>query len=428
MRSRSFRYSALATLLAAAAAACAGDRDTLASTAGLVTVFDSTSDTVRATVAGAVPAERIRQLVPDLRIASERNDTVVFGNTGEFVVAPSGRVLMHDPTGPQLLLFSPDGALAATVGRSGGGPGEYRDVNGLTALGDSLFVLYDASSSRISFFRPDGSFATSWPLPATNMIGQSMLVTDRTGQIRLSQFVIPAGGSVFDARAAWATIVPGGSRLGDSVLAPTLGVKQAEYRAENSTAGGRSATVTTGRLSPGEFTAWHPDGHYVLIEGGGYRVLFARRSGKPLVVHRDAPSIPVPDDERAWHEERTLFIMRRTNPAWSWQGPAIPHSRPAATGMFVARGGNVWVRVALPSEPIPQPERAAPRAGALPPARWRERGEYEVFAPDGRFLGRVAVPPRTFVQAADGDAVWATQTGEDDLPALVRFRVTPGWR
>jgi hypothetical protein len=418
----------LVTLLALAGAACTGDRAAQSNTAGLETVFDSTGDTVRARVTGSVPPERIRQLVPELRIASERNDTVVFGNVGEYVVSPKGIVLLHDPTGPQLLLFGPDGALLAKVGRSGGGPGEYRAVSGLVALDDSLFALYDASASRVSFFRPDGTFATSWPVPATNMLGQYMLATDRTGRVRLSQFVIPPGGDFFSATAAWAAIVPGGTRLEDTVLAPTLGVKQAEYRAENVSERGRSSTMTVGRLSPGEFTAWHPNGHYVLMEGGGYRVLFAHRTGKPLVVHRDAPGIPVSDDERAWHEERTYFIMRRTNPAWSWQGPAIPHSRPAASSMFVARDGNVWVYVALPSEPIPDAERTPPRAGALPPARWRERGEYEVFAPDGRFIGRVAVPARTSLRDADGDVVWATQTGEDDLPALVRFRVTPGWR
>jgi hypothetical protein len=417
----------IALIGAAITGACALDEAASRESAGLATVYDSTGDTVRATVTGAVPPERIRQLVPELSIASERGDSVVFGNAGEFAIMPSGRVMLFDPTATQLLVFNPDGSLAAKAGRSGGGPGEYRDANGLLALGDSLFALYDAELARLSFFRPDGTFDKSWPLPPTNMFGQSMISGDRSDHIRLTQYVVGVDGDLMNARFALAAISDSGRALTDTVMVPTLGVKQAEYRAENTSEGRRASTMTIGFLSAGEFSGWHPDGHYVVMEGGGYRVLFARRDGKPLVVHRNAPPIAVAEDERKWHEERTYYIMRRTNPAWTWHGPAIPESRAAANGMLIARDGNVWVHVALPSVEVPEAERAPARPNAAPPRRWREVGEHEVFAADGRFLGRVALPPRTSIRMADGDIVWALQRDADDVPALVRLKVTPGW-
>jgi len=53
---------------------------------------------------------------------------------------------------------------------------------------------------------------------------------------------------------------------------------------------------------------------------------------------------------------------------------------------------------------------------------------YEVFAPDGRFLGRVEFPPRATLMEADGDLVWAIVRDADDLPAVTRWRVEPGLR
>ncbi|MBK9549271.1 MAG: hypothetical protein IPO52_09280 [Gemmatimonadetes bacterium] len=53
---------------------------------------------------------------------------------------------------------------------------------------------------------------------------------------------------------------------------------------------------------------------------------------------------------------------------------------------------------------------------------------YEVFEPTGRFLGRVAFPPRARFAEAQGDQVWAIVRDADDVPAVVRFKVTEGFQ
>ena len=50
---------------------------------------------------------------------------------------------------------------------------------------------------------------------------------------------------------------------------------------------------------------------------------------------------------------------------------------------------------------------------------------WEVFEQDGRFLGRIPFPPRTTLMEAEGDTVWALGRDENDLPAIVRFRIDP---
>jgi tricorn protease-like protein len=66
-----------------------------------------------------------------------------------------------------------------------------------------------------------------------------------------------------------------------------------------------------------------------------------------------------------------------------------------------------------------------PSDSLRPVITWRTPTVYEVFDQDGRFLGRVAFPPRTTLMEADGNTVWAIGRNEDDLPAVSRYRIEP---
>ena len=207
-----------ATLLGA----CVGDKAGTADVAGLPTVFDSTGDTIRARVVGAVDSADIRTLVAEARIAGEIGDGILFADAGDLTLSPSGALALHDYSSTQLLLFAPDGSLIGRMGGKGGGPGEYQDVNGLAAVDDSTWAVYDASSSRVSFFGTDGAFRDSWNVPSTRMIGSNMLVTDSSRSLRLSQFVLPPSGDFMAASFGYARVVTGGTGLVDTSVAPTL--------------------------------------------------------------------------------------------------------------------------------------------------------------------------------------------------------------
>jgi hypothetical protein len=420
-----YRYPLLLAATAALAA-CGGDRAGR-SAGDLATVFDSTTgDTIRARVQGTVDSAALRTLSAEWRLSGEVGDSIRFGTAGQVTAGVGGVIAFVDYSSNVVLLVDADGTLRGPMGGTGGGPGEYQDVSGLVPLPDGRWALYDVRNSRLSFFGADGRFETSWPLPASTFFGQFMLAADADGTLRVSQMVAEPDASFFDARVARARVLDGGRSYADTVLAPTFGIKASEYRATREVNGGRSSTLITDRLSAREFTLWHPDGHWVLLEGGTYRLLFARRGDRPLVVERSAPPIPVDPDERAWQEEQVLWTMRRTDPAWTWQGPPIASTRAPARSAFVGRDGRVWVQVALPAERIPEPERDPARENSPPPVRWRSPSAYEVYARDGRFLGRVTLPRGANPQAADGDVVWGTQLDEDDVATVVRWRVVPG--
>ena len=66
------------------------------------------------------------------------------------------------------------------------------------------------------------------------------------------------------------------------------------------------------------------------------------------------------------------------------------------------------------------------RRTGRPQMRFEEPPAFDVFAPDGRFLGHVRVPesfqmrPEPIVR---GDSVWAVTRDDLDVASIVRFRV-----
>jgi len=68
----------------------------------------------------------------------------------------------------------------------------------------------------------------------------------------------------------------------------------------------------------------------------------------------------------------------------------------------------------------------AARTGRTP-LRFTEPAAFDVFAPDGRYLGPVTVPPSFQTDPAPiirGDHVWAVTRDEMDVPRVVRFRIS----
>jgi hypothetical protein len=91
--------------------------------------------------------------------------------------------------------------------------------------------------------------------------------------------------------------------------------------------------------------------------------------------------------------------------------------------------------VSRPGERIPEGEQApgpTVRVGSgdmpkLPQPKWRDPIVYDVFDPDGRYLGRVPAPPKTSFKTMRGDHVWAVRRDSLDVEQVVRFRVVPGF-
>jgi hypothetical protein len=401
-------------------AACGGGDAPSGGSAGLATVFDSTSDTLVARVSGAVPTAAVRSLVREVAIAPDADDVSLFTQVTEFDVDHEGRIWTFDSPSNSLFLFSPEGTLLRQIGRQGAGPGEFNQNNGMVVLPDGRLAQLDARNGRISFLAQDGSFEHSWVVP-TGFNTSHGLVTDQSGQLYLRRPVTPPREGEILGRMGLVRLREEGA-FGDSLAAIDLPVQRETYVARR-----EGSTSSTGsRYAPNYFWTWHPDGHFVAAHGGTGEIVLERKNSRPVIIRRELEPVPVPAEERSQERESITYNMRQTEPGWAWRGPELPTTKAPLLGLFAARDGRIWLRVTAPSEPIPDAELPVSRDTLRPVVRFRTPVVYEVFAADGTFLGRIAFPPRTTLMEADGNTVWAIQRDEDDLPAVARFRVEPG--
>lgn len=386
----------------------------------IATSIDSTGDSVVVTITGEVPAAAVRHLVPEVVIAPGIDDTTLFTNVGEFDVDETGRFWVYDHGSNSIFQFAPDGALIRRIGREGAGPGEFRQNGGMVVLPGGGLAEWDSRNSRITILDSAGRFVSSRPLPG-GFSTNNGLYTDRSGQLYLRRPVTePREGEIL-GRMGLVPVGPGGE-FTDSLAPPDLPVQREVYVAQQE--GGRSSTSS--RYAPNYLWSWLPSGEFVAAHGGEYRMVVARRVGRPVVIHRVATAIPVDPDERAIEERSITYSMRQTEPGWSWRGPPLPTVKAPMVGLATDRDGRIWAQVAMPSELIPDAELPVPQDTLQPVTRHRMPVAYEVFTATGDFLGRVELPARARFVDASGDSVWLLGRDENDVPAVGRFRLTPG--
>ncbi len=411
----------LAALLLAAACGPAGGTSSAGLDAGLATAIDSTADTVFARVSGEVPATAIRHLVEEASIAPSADDTTLFTQVFDFEVDHQGRFWAFDFPTKTIFVFGPHGQLIRRIGREGGGPGEFRSNGGMVVLGDTGVAIWDTQNGRVAFMDTAGVFVRSWPVTSSFSTSDG-LVTDRTGTLFLKRPVTePREGEIL-GRMGLVRLGEGGA-FGDSLAPPDLPVERLHYLAVSKDGRGRSSSPVP--YAPNYHWAWHRKGYFIVAHGR-YEVVSARPTAKPLTIRRDLPPVTVSDEERGDQRARITYNMQQTQPGWSMSGgPALPDTKAPLVGLSTLRDGRIWVRVAAPSERIPEAELTPPRDPKQPVFHFRSPAVYEVFSSEGRFLGRVEFPRRTNLVEAEGNTVWALGRNEDDLPALIRYRIEP---
>lgn len=215
----------------------------------------------------------------------------------------------------------------------------------------------------------------------------------------------------------------------DTVAAPEWDFEAPQLVAQRVTADGTNTSVNTVPFSPAEHWAFSPLGYMVGGVSDRYAIDLYRRDRPVLRIERDYDPVAVTGGERSDHEALARWGMRQTQLDWSWNGPAIPDQKPPFQGLLVGKDGRIWVLLHTPGEPIPEEEVGRPGddgPNPRPARRWRERPAFDVFEPDGTYLGRVEAPadlslvPRPVI---DGDRVWAVVRDALDVQYVVRYRL-----
>lgn len=393
--------------------ACAPDNPATANQPDIVT--DTIGDTIVVrTLAGSVWGADAT-LEPEVSIGElDGPEEYLFGGVSSIAVDDARNVYVLDGQAQEVLQYDELGSYVRTVARRGEGPGELALAYQLAVLPDGRLVVADANNQRVHLFGPGAGDRDEWPLRDSHPYGSHLLWTDTAGRTWILHLAMPATG--WDAMLKGVVIVrgPDGAHL-DTLPGPAGDFDPPELTASSrprgptGTSGFRTEPVP---FSPAAVWAGHPHGGIVKGISSDYRIDLDL-GDRVLRIERAFDPIPVPPAERDHYRDSITDLMRYMDPDWEWNGPPIPETKPVFRRLHSGKDGRIWVELS------PELRSAAdPSLG--------ERIRFDVFEPDGTYLGAVNAPAEfraSINPVFDGDHVWAVTRDELDVQRVVRYRI-----
>jgi hypothetical protein len=306
---------------------------------------------------------------------------------------PDGGIITSDIFGP-LYRFGGDGRFVASLSRKGQGPGEYGFVLNPQLVPDGRLIWFDNSQMRITSLHLDGKAGPVTrlmppPTMATiNLVGETLVVLDIPATARKGDTV----------SATYHTVPPAGApRVLARVRTPSVFDPGSDMR------------QMPGPFQPRVVSDVGIGGDVAHSNGASYIVDVAPSRGTAWRLQVDAPSRPVTSADRDSATAATVRAFRVANanalPPGVRESVLSPPSHfPALSAIRVLRDGTIWIRPTVPA--------------GEPMARW------DVFARDGRRIGRAALPVGAGVRDGARDWVLVVEPGDDDVPRVVHYRVS----
>jgi hypothetical protein len=386
---------------------------------------DTVGDTIVVrTVAGSAWPDTAT-LVPELSIGVlDGAEEEMFGEVRAIAVSPDGEVFVLDRHVPTVRRFGPDGAYRGSIGRDGSGPGEFKRPEAMALLPDGRLLVRDPGNARINVYDRDGAVLPSWRLPSGGGFSTSTPIAVDTGNNSYTPVLLQIGADVLEWRYGLAHFGPDGSHR-DTVPVPVWDFEVPTVIARKE----GSSSSNNVPFSPRVSWTFSPLGYFVAGLSTDYRVDLFRADAPVLRIERAWTPVPVLSAERAEQEHRIIENFKESFGSWKWNGPPIPDHKPPFRDILVARDGRIWVLVSQPgTEWRTEAEARAEEARTGDPqTRFRERLVYDVFQPDGRYLGAVRTPEefRDFPEPViRGDLIWDVTRDEVDVQRVVRYRIT----
>jgi hypothetical protein len=333
----------------------------------------------------------------------------------------------YDAQVPVLRKYDREGRFITTIGREGGGPGEYQQATGLAISHDGTVKLWDARARRLSSFSPEGEFFAGQRVEARGFSSSRSLFVDTLGNTYVYMSFRSPREAITDRTMRGLVKLDPDGQVVDTLFEPDMGFEPQQLELTITTGTSVATTIMSIPFAPRSVWAFSPHGHYVAGVGDRYAVSLIR-SGEPVLrIEREVAPVPVDPDEKAAHSEAITANMRRMRPGWRWDGPAIPDTKAAFRQLDVGLDGRIWVWRYQRAE---RQEVGAEEEDRRPNPRrdWPEPTVYDVFEPDGRYLGAVRIPRETRVFVRWGDYVWGITRDSLDVQYIERFRLVAGTR
>lgn len=348
------------------------------------------------------------------------------GLIADLVALPNGGVAVFDsrgPEGPALRVFDRSGRLVRTLGRRGGGPGEYGElvfIGSLAAARDGSILLLDRANSRVNQWAGDGTFLRSVPLTFVPGWAPPLVMPGPKGSFYV-RARFPQGRS---GPVAGQSNTPKGTPVDGFIHFSASGSIQDTVFSQPSWL--RSPATSGWWLDWDDRSAILPDGR--LIVAGTDRLGFLVRpigGGRMLLAEHLSKPEPLLAEERA--ELVAYLDWNQRMPGSSRARPSFPSTKPQLISFTGDLDGRVWLwRHTRAVRGRPVPFVAFSPGGPQPPMReYFEPPVFVVFRVDGTYLGEVRFPVGAMLMSFAGDLAWGVTTDDDGQQFLTRWRVVP---
>lgn len=336
-----------------------------------------------------------------LRIGGDENGPAAFVSIRAFDVDARGRILVFERSTQDIRMFAPDGKFVKTIGRSGSGPGEMKNAEGMIINRDGRIWLRDAANTRFTVFSAEGEYEASWTMRFCWSQGIWRPQVDRQG--RLIDYDCVVGGDV--RPYPYAILAYRGDRSGVDTLhlRPECGSRELSEAGTWVRRSEKATMYTSIPFAPFPVQAIGPSGEsWCAPNSSRYELMRVMPGAKDTVrVSRNVPAIPV---TRA---ERDSIIGR-----FDEKGPSgldfsrIPSTKPVVGVITIDSQGRAWIR----------------RADA------RGNVTFDVFNAAGQFVASVdlgagvRMGPAAQLIVRD-QAVYTVVLDEDDVQYVVRLQI-----
>jgi len=378
----------------------------------------STRDSAGVTIvenARPLAADSVAFLVdsaPAVEIGDAADPHEEFGRISGVVRLSEGVIVVADGGSQELRFFDSTGVWTRTAGGKGGGPGEFDMIGAVFPLGPDSLAVYDINHRRISVFGADGS------------LGREMTLSQAPGGFPSVLGVLSA--DLLVRTEQFSQSLQSGSRR-DTVPV----VRYPRWTAPAVPLGrfpGTEMYVSVQRNSAGliasTMNTMLPFGRNLTLAAAGTRLYVGTADRYEISAYDSAgtlirlmrwthSSVPVTDAEVAAMKRQRLEGFApgeerfRDRVKDILEGMTFPSTKPAYDGFVVGDDGRLWVR---------QYDQPAEN----PPSR------YDVFDPDGQWLGHVTFPPRFALHHAGPGYALGVWTDPDDVGHVRLYGFHPG--
>ena len=366
----------------------------------------TTDTTAGGAIVVANPAEGIWdaatrwRIVEELRIGTaEGSGPDLFGRVGAIEVDALGRLWVAEAQAQELRVFDHAGRHVRTVGREGGGPGEFRQINAVMWGPDGNLWVVDPSNNRVSVIDTAGNFVTSHPT-----IGNIVMSPWPGGVDSAGHFYSFAPKPNRETFAIVLVRHNAAMEALDTIEVPQRAEPGAGFFEIRSARGFVRASVPYGSGLVWRLV-W--PGYIWFGETGDYHLYQRSLAGDTLrIVSKAFEPLPVTSSDI---DSAIVGLEWFTRQGGRVDRSRFPAVKPAWQTLYTDDERNLWVVPVLPQEG----------------SRYGVQG-FDVFDPEGRYLGRVTVPfdlaqyPPPLIR---GGFLYGVVRDEMEVPYVVRARL-----